>query len=141
MAKLTIEQAQKIIEVATAKQKAEKWNPLTIAVLDDGGHLKAFVRPDGPGGPLRPHIAIGKAWRALEARFNQRPHFLNALINVSSAVGPGMIPVPGGVIMRDASGEIVGAVGASGDTSDNDEAAAVAGIEAAGLKADTGKTS
>ena len=103
MAKITIEQAQKIIEVATAKQKAEKWNPLTIAVLDDGGHLKAFVRPDGPGGPLRPHIAIGKAWgavafgmssRALESRFNQRPHFLNALVNVSNAVGPGMIPVP-----------------------------------------------
>ena len=149
MAKITIEQAQKIIEVATAKQKAEKWNPLTIAVLDDGGHLKAFVRPDGPGGPLRPHIAIGKAWgavafgmssRALESRFNQRPHFLNALVNVSNAVGPGMIPVPGGVIIRDATGEIVGAVGASGDTSDNDEAAAVAGIEAAGLKADTGKT-
>jgi uncharacterized protein GlcG (DUF336 family) len=149
MAKLTLEQAQKIIEVATAKQKAEKWNPLTIAVLDDGGHLKAFARPDGPGGPLRPHIAIGKAWgavafgmssRALEARFNQRPHFLQALTAVSSAVGPGMIQVAGGVIIRDASGEIVGAVGASGDTSDNDEAAAVAGIEAAGLKADTGKT-
>jgi uncharacterized protein GlcG (DUF336 family) len=148
MAKLTLDQASKIIEAASAKAKAQKMNPLTIAVLDDGGHLKAFVRPDGPGGPLRPHIAIGKAWgavafgmssRMLESRFNARPHFLNALVNVSSSVGGGLIPVPGGVIICAPDGEILGAVGASGDTSDNDELAAVAGIEAAGLKADAGQ--
>lgn len=148
MAKLTLEQAQKIIEGAQAKAKADKMNPLTVAVLDDGGHLKAFVRPDGPGAPLRPHIAIGKAWgavafgmssRMLEKRFLERQHFLNSLVNISTQVGGGLVPVAGGVIVRDASGEIVGAVGASGDTSDNDEAAAVAGIQAAGLKADTGQ--
>ena len=148
MAKLTLDQAMKIIEGATAKQKADKMNPLTIAVLDDGGHLKAFVRPDTAPGPLRPQIAIGKAWgslafgmnsRQLEARFTQRQHFLNALVNVASSVGGSLVPVAGGVIVRDGSGEIVGAVGASGDTSDNDEAAAVAGIEAAGLKADLPK--
>ena len=146
MAKLTLEQAQKIIEVASAKQKAEKWNPLTIAVLDDGGHLKAFAREDGAG-ILRPQIATGKAWGALGMGLGSRafakriaeqpgaPAFFNALAAMS---GGRVVPVPGGVLIRDASKTVIGAVGISGDTSDKDEACCLAGIAAAGLVGDTG---
>ncbi|MBM3486068.1 MAG: heme-binding protein [Alphaproteobacteria bacterium] len=143
MAKLTLDQADRIIAAALAKAAELKLNPLTIAVLDDGAHLKAFKRQDGPGAPLRPFVAQGKAWgalgmgvssRAIESRLKERPHFLGALIEASQGR---VIPVAGGVLIRDpASHEVVGAVGVSGDTSDNDEAVAIAGIVAAGLKTD-----
>ena len=115
-------------------------NPLTVAVVDDGGHLKAFKREDGPGAALRPQVATGKAAgavgmgrssRQLGAMAAERPHFVNALVGAAQGR---LIPVPGGVLIKDGD-EIVGAVGISGDTSDNDELAAVAGIEAAGLSA------
>lgn len=144
MAKLTLEAATIIIDAALAKSRALGLKPLCVAVLDDGAHLKAFKREDGPGAALRPHIAIGKAWgavgmglasRALEIRAKERPHLIEALV---AASGGRLVPVAGGVLVRDGAGEIIGAVGVTGDTSDNDEACAVAGIEAAGLRADTG---
>jgi uncharacterized protein GlcG (DUF336 family) len=140
MAKLTLAQAQIIVEKALAKGNEMKLNPLTVAVVDDGGHLKAFARSDGPGAALRPQIATGKAFgavgmgrssRQLGGMFQERPHFGAALVAASEGR---MIPVPGGVLIKNGD-EVVGAVGVSGDTSDNDEIAAVAGIEAAGLTA------
>lgn len=140
MARLTLEQAATIVDVTLGKGREMGMNPLTVAVVDDGGHLKAFKREDGPGAALRPQIATGKAAgavgmgrssRQLGAMAAERPHFVNAL---AAAAQGRLIPVPGGVLIKDGD-EIVGAVGVSGDTSDNDELAAVAGIEAAGLSA------
>ncbi len=140
MAKLTLDQADAIVRGSLAKGRETGLNPLTVAVVDDGGNLKAFAREDGPGAALRPQIAAGKAFgavgmglssRALGERVLERPHFGVALVGASEGR---LVPVPGGVLVRDGD-EIVGAVGISGDTSDNDEAAAVAGIEAAGLTA------
>lgn len=140
MARLTLEQAAMIVDVTLAKGREMGLNPLTVAVVDDGGHLKAFKREDGPGAALRPQVATGKAVgavgmgrssRQLGAMAEERPHFLAALVGASQGR---LIPVPGGVLVKDGD-EIVGAVGVSGDTSDNDEAVAVAGIEAAGLAA------
>ena len=112
--------------------------------FDAGGHLVAFKREDGSG-ILRPQIAEGKAWGSLGMGFGGREFarraqaggglFLNALMAASNGR---VMPVPGGVLIRDSDGEIVGAVGISGDTSDKDEACAIAGIEAAGLFADPG---
>ena len=140
MARLTLDKAQTIVSKTFEKAAEMKLNPLTIAVLDDGGSLKAFARADGPGAAMRPQVAIGKAFgavgmgrssRQLNDMFLERPHFGNALVGASQGR---LIPVPGGVLIKDGE-EIVGAVGVSGDTSDNDEAAAVAGIEAAGYTA------
>lgn len=144
MSTLTLEQAAKIVDAALAKARELGLKPLTVAVLDDGGNLKMFKREDGPGAALRPHIAIGKAWgavgmgvpsRVLEQRALERPYFVNALVGASKGR---VIPVAGGVLIRDTDGIVIGSVGVSGDTSDNDEACAVAGIEAAGLNADAG---
>jgi uncharacterized protein GlcG (DUF336 family) len=114
-----------------------------VAVLDAGGQLKALKREDGSS-LLRPEIAGGKAWGALGMGFGGRefarraaanPAFIQAL---SAASGGRIIPVPGGVLIRDQAGDIVGAVGISGDISENDETCAVYGITCAGLAADTG---
>ena len=140
MAKLTLDQADTIVRQSLAKGREMGLRPLTVAVVDDGGNLKAFAREDGPGAALRPQIATGKAFgavgmgissRALNERVLERPHFGVALVGASQGR---LVPVPGGVLIKDGD-EVVGAVGISGDTSDNDEAAAVAGIEAAGLQA------
>lgn len=140
MAKLTLDQADTIVRQSLAKGMEMGLRPLTVAVVDDGGNLKAFAREDGPGAALRPQIATGKAFgavgmgissRALNERVLERPHFGVALVGASQGR---LVPVPGGVLIKDGD-EVVGAVGISGDTSDNDEAAAVAGIEAAGLQA------
>ena len=142
MSKLTLDQATQIIEAALENGARMKLRPLTVAVLDDGGHLKSFKRQDGPGAPLRPYVAMGKAWgavgmgfssRELEVRAKDRPHFMTALVAASQGR---IIPVAGGVLIKDKSGETLGAVGVSGDTSDNDEAVAIAGIKAAGLTPD-----
>ncbi len=141
MAELTLYQATVILDTTLAKGAELELNPLTVAVVDSGGSLKAFKRQDGPGAALRPLVATGKAFgavgmgrssRALGAMAQDRPHFVNALVGVSDGR---LVPVPGGVLIKNAEGDIIGAVGVSGDTSDNDEAAAVAGIEAAGLEA------
>ena len=140
---MKLEIAQKIVAAALANARTQGFKPLAVAVLDARGALKAFAAEDGTS-LRRAEIATGKAHGALAMGIGsrtigkmaaERPHFVAA---VTHAVGGMLVPVAGGVLIRDATGAIVGAVGISGDTSDNDEAAAVAGIEAAGLKADPG---
>ena len=142
MAGVTLAQASTIVAAALKRAREDSMAPLSVAVLDAGGHLVAFQREDRAG-ILRFEVARGKAYgalglgigsRALLARAEQQPAFIAA---VASASDGRLIPVPGGVLIE-AAGEIIGAVGISGDTSDKDEAAAVAGIEAAGLVARTG---
>lgn len=139
-ADLTLDQAQKMVEAALAAGRAARLQPLTVAVLDAGGHLKAFAREDGTG-ILRPQIAIGKAWGALglgrgtRSFAEKNPAFLASLGAMSEGK---VVPSPGGVLVRHADGSVVGAVGITGDTGDNDEACAIAGIEAVGLAADGG---
>ncbi|MEK9707710.1 MAG: heme-binding protein, partial [Alphaproteobacteria bacterium] len=131
MAKISLAQANKIIEAGQAKGREMNIGPLTIVVLDDGGHLVAAQRED-KSGILRFEIAFGKAWgglaigrssRANEADFLNRVHFGNALYSIS---GGRITPTAGGVLICDNDGEVIGAVGVTGDTSDNDEACAVA---------------
>src|SRR5512132_1204706 len=143
MSSLTLAQASIIVDVALQTGRDAAFNPLTVAVLDAGGHLVAFKRED-KSGILRFDIAFGKAWGALGMGFGSRtlaeraastPQFFTML---AAASGGRIVTNPGGVLIRNAGGDIVGAVGISGDTSDKDEACAVAGITAAGLKADPG---
>jgi uncharacterized protein GlcG (DUF336 family) len=143
MSRLTLEQASTIVDTALKKGRETQCAPLTVAVLDAGGHLVAFKREDRSG-ILRFDIAFGKAWGALGMGFGSRTLFDRSskqpiFFTVLSSVAQGrLVPVPGGVLIKDAGGEILGAVGISGDTSDKDEVCAVAGIETAGLKPDTG---
>jgi uncharacterized protein GlcG (DUF336 family) len=134
---LTLAQASTVVDAALAKGRELGLPPLCVAVLDAGGHLKALKREDRAS-ILRPQIAIGKAWgalgmgessRRLGDRLKDRPAFLGALSDLAEGKA---VPVAGGVLVfQDA--EIVGAVGISGATSDEDEACAIAGIHAAGL--------
>src|SRR5437773_4225239 len=135
---LSLEQASIIVDKALEKGRELGFKPLTVAVLDAGGQLKALKREDGSS-LLRPEIAGGKAWGALGMGFGGRefarraaanPAFIQAL---SAASGGRIIPVPGGVLVRDQTGDIIGAVGISGDISENDEICAVYGIACAGL--------
>ena len=141
MTQLTLDAASTIVDAALAAGRASDQMPLTVAVLDAGGHLVAFKRENGSG-ILRPDIAIGKAWgalgmgmssRLLRDRLADRPAFIGAL---AAASGGKLIPVPGGVLIRDADGGIVGAVGISGDASDKDEYCAIVGVRAAKLDPD-----
>lgn len=143
MSEITLQQANSIIEGAFAKAKEAGFKPLSVVVLDAGGHLKAFQKQDGSSA-LRFEIAQGKAFGAiavgvgsrwLNAQAATRPHFLEGLSGVS---GGKIVPVPGGVLVKNADGKIIGAVGITGDTSDNDEIAAVAGIQSVGYTADGG---
>jgi len=144
MANLKLTQASVIIDTAIAEARKQNFAPLAIAVLDAGGNLIAFKREDGAG-ILRFDIAYGKAWGALGMGFGTRelaeratrsPTFVAAL----SAISHGrMVPSPGGVLIVGADKEVVGAVGISGDTGDNDEACAIVGIEAVGLSAVPGR--
>jgi len=140
---LTLEKAREILAASRAKGRDLGLNPLTVAVLDAAGNLKALEREDGASN-LRPDIAIGKAngalamglgSRALFERAKAEPFFIQAM---NELAGGSLVPVPGGVLIKDAGGAVLGAVGITGDNSDNDEAAAKAGIEAAGLVADGG---
>lgn len=143
MAGLTLAQASTMIDVALNKARESSFAPLSVAVLDAGGHLVAFKRED-KSGILRFDIAFGKAWGALGMGFGSRTLFERAektpmfFTMLAAASGGRVVTNPGGVLIRNDAGEIVGAVGISGDTSDNDEICAVAGIQAAGLKADPG---
>ena len=143
MARLNLETANTIVQAALASARENDTNPLAVAVLDETGQLKSYQREDGTS-LLRTDIAFGKAFgalgfgvpsRSLGNAAAERPHFIQAATVVAQGR---LVPVPGGVLIRDTDGSIVGAVGATGDTSDNDEDAAVAGIEAVGLVADTG---
>lgn len=140
---ITLEQARTIISAALAKGAELKLKPLAVCVLDAGGHLKAFEREDGSAN-LRFQIAHGKAngalglgigSRSLMARAEAQAYFVLA---ANGAFDGGLVPVPGGVLVKSADGDILGAVGITGDTSDNDETCAIAGIDAVGLIADPG---
>lgn len=141
MAKLTLDQATVIIDATLMLAIHQNLRPLAVAVLDEGGHLLAFKRQEGRSGALLPHIAIGKAYGAIgmgrSSRYlaemaKDRPQFVSSVVDVSPQ---GMILAPGGVVIKSADGDVIGAVGVSGDTSDTDEAVAVAGVQAAGLVA------
>ena len=140
---LTLAQARTILDKTLAAAREKKFRPLGVAVVDARGALRTYAEEDG-NPPLRWKIASGKAIGAVgfgsgSRRLHQigveRPHMVAALVELS---GGTLVPVPGGVLIRDGSGTLLGAVGVSGDTSDNDEAAAAAGIQAAGFTADTG---
>lgn len=145
MAALKLAQANEIIAKALAEAYARKLKPLGVAVLDAGGHLIAFQREDGATF-LRVEIAIGKAWGALGMGFGTRelaqraanfPSFVTAVGILSEGR---MVPSPGGVLILNDDGEVLGGVGISGDAGDNDEACALAGIKAIGLSAMPGTT-
>lgn len=140
MSDITLEQARKIVADALAKGRDMGLNPLTVAVLDSAGNLKALEREDGASN-MRPDIAVGKAHgaicmgigsRALYDRAQVDPYFIQAM---NSLAHGSLVPVPGGVLIKDADGNILGACGITGDTSDNDETAAVTAIEASGFVA------
>ena len=143
MQELTLDIASQIVDKALEKRKEMGFAPLTVAVLDAGGQLKVLKRED-KSSLLRPEIAIGKAWgvlgmglggRELNRRATKVPIFYNALSDMS---GGRMVPVPGGVLIRSDKKDILGSVGISGDTSENDETCAVYGIQSVGLVPDTG---
>jgi uncharacterized protein GlcG (DUF336 family) len=136
--KLSLAQANIVCTQALAHAHAHKIRPLCVAVLDDGGHVKALQRDDGAS-LLRPTIAVSKAWGALGMgessrhlgnRLKEMPAFLGALSDMS---GGKVVPVAGGVLIVDGDA-IIGAAGASGASADEDEACVVAGIKAAGLE-------
>lgn len=140
---LTLAQANQIIAAALAKGRELGLQPLTVVVLDAGGQVKAMQREDGAS-LLRPEVALGKAYgtlglglggRELARRAQSMQGFMNALSDIA---GGRAVPVQGGVLACDASGLVLGAVGISGDLSAQDEVCAVAGIQAAGLRPDTG---
>jgi uncharacterized protein GlcG (DUF336 family) len=142
MSELTLEIARKILDAALAKAVEKKLKPLVVTVLDARGCVKLSAAQDGTS-LLRSEIAHGKAYgalamgmgsRALFQRAQEQAYFIDA---VNTLAQGRLVPVPGGVLIQ-SGGVLLGAVGISGDTSDNDEACAIAGIEAAGLKANPG---
>ena len=139
---LTLDKAQGIVTNVLRMRAERNMKPVTVAVLDAGGHLVALAREDGTS-TLRPEIARGKAHgaiamglgsRALFERAKVEPFFIQAMNTLSDG---SLVPVPGGVLIRDEAG-IVGAVGITGDTSANDESCAISAIEEAGFSADGG---
>ncbi len=143
MPELTLETAQTIAAATLRTAREKSFKPLSVVVYDARGALKALLSEDGTS-LKRAEIAMGKAYgalamgvgsRALHKMATDRPYFVAA---ATHAVGGQLVPVPGGVLIKDVQGGILGAVGVSGDTSDNDESVAVAGIEAVRLTAETG---
>ena len=141
MPEINLSKARSIVRGVIKKGREMELKPLSVVVLDTGGHLKAFEREDGAS-PGRFEISRGNAYgvvmtgmtgSALMQRAEDQAYFVAAL---NGAFAGQVVPVPGGVLVRDSRDRIVGAVGVTGDTSDNDAAAAVAAIEAAGLKAE-----
>ena len=133
-----LETAKSITAGVRAAGKDHGLKPLTVVVLDAGGHVISVEREDGSSNN-RFEIAFGKAYgalalgmgsRSLMARAEQQAYFIAA---AAAAIGGKLVPVPGGVLVKDATGAVVGSVGVSGDTSDNDELAAMAGITSAAL--------
>lgn len=139
MTDLTLERADAIIAVALFRARELQLKPVTVAVLDAGGNLIALKRQDGSSN-LRPAIAVAKASGALALGVSSRkigemavdrPPFIASVAALSPG---GIVPAAGGVIIAAADGRIMGAVGVTGDTSDNDELCAIAGAEGAGLR-------
>lgn len=141
MTEITLRRARTIIRGILAKGREMELKPLSVVVLDAGGHVKAFEREDGasPGrfaiahGKAYGSVMLGMAGKAQMARAEQQAFFMGA---INGVFGGQVVPVPGGVLLRDGRGRLVGAVGVTGDSSDNDAVAAVVGIEAAGLVAE-----
>lgn len=140
MTQLSLEQAQAIVAGAIAESRKLNLEPMTISVLDATGTLKAMAREDGSG-LLRPDLAFSKAWGAVgmglpSRELNRRSEIMPAFFNALNSVSQGrVVPMPGGVLIL--KGDIVvGSVGVSGDSSDNDELVAIAGIRLAGFTAD-----
>lgn len=140
---LTLRQANTMVDAALAEASALGLQPICVVVLDSGGHALTLKR-DERASIHRPQIATAKAAgcigmgfgsRELQKRAQSVPSFFAAL---NSIFPNGIVPVPGGVLIRADDGTLLGAIGISGDTSDNDELCAVAGVHAAGLHADTG---
>ena len=138
MPEISLSKARSIVRGILKKGREMELKPLSVVVLDTGGHIKAFEREDGAS-PGRFEIARGKAYGAVMtgmpgsaqmARAEEQAYFMAAL---NGAFGGQVIPVPGGVLVKDSRDRLIGAVGVTGDTSDNDAEAAVAGITAAGL--------
>ncbi|MET3809583.1 heme-binding protein [Arthrobacter sp. UYEF3] len=137
---LTLESARTIIDKALAAGQEHAFKPLTVVVLDAGGHVTAAARQDGASnnrfeiaqGKAYGALALGMGSRSIMERAEQQAYFIAA---ATAALGGRLIPVPGGVLVRDSDGAILGAVGISGDSSDNDESAAAAAITAAGWTA------
>jgi uncharacterized protein GlcG (DUF336 family) len=144
MSELTLKQANQLTEAALSLARQMNLPPVAVAVLDTGGHLKVLQREDGVSF-LRVQVCQAKAWGALGLgtdssyiadRYNQ-DNLQTGFINALNAMSAGrVIPLPGGVLIYDESGQIKGAVGISGAASDQDEACAVAGIEAIEMKTD-----
>ena len=141
MAQLTLDIARKILDAALAKAVEKKFKPLVITILDPRGAVKVTAAQDGTS-LMRAEIAHGKAYgalamgmgsRALFQRAQEQAYFIDAVNTIAQGR---LVPVPGGVLIQD--GTLLGAIGVSGDTSDNGEICAIAGIEAAGLKANPG---
>jgi uncharacterized protein GlcG (DUF336 family) len=139
MARLSLRGAIAIAQATLDKGREAGYKPLTAAVLDEGGVVKVVLREDGSS-LLRPDIAIGKAWGALGMGLSsraiadlaaERPQFAASL---AALAGGRVVPAAGGVLIRDASGDLLGAIGVSGDISDNDEECALHGIQSAGLE-------
>jgi uncharacterized protein GlcG (DUF336 family) len=143
VSELTLSIAQTIIAAALSYARDLKLKPLAIVVLDDRGALKAAVSEDGTSlrryevahGKAYGSLALGTGSRSIGKRAKEQPYFVAA---ASHILGGALVPVPGGVLLQSREGLLLGAVGASGDTSDNDERVVVAGIEATGLVGDPG---
>lgn len=138
MTRLTLDQANQIITAALQQSAASGYKPMAVVVLDDAGHLKAAQRQDGAS-MFRIDVATGKAWaavgmdassRTLAQRAKDNPNFF---VTLGSTAQGRFLPQTGAVLIRDADGAILGAVGASGGTGDEDEAICIAGVQAAGL--------
>ena len=143
MKKIDKSNANKIIEAAIKKARDLELNPIMVVILDDRGAIKACLGEDGIS-PLRFKIAYGKAngayqmgmgSRALFNRAEQQAYFINSVNNLADG---NLVPVPGGVLIRDEGNNIIGAIGISGDSSDNDEIAAVEALKTEGFNADPG---
>lgn len=141
MANLSLRRARTIIRKTLEAGRAADMKPLSVIVLDAGGNVQAFEREDGasPGRFQIAHakaygsVMLGMAGSAQKKRAEEQAYFITA---AGAALGGQMVPVPGGVLVRDAKGNVLAAVGVTGDTSDNDAAAAKAGIESVGLTAE-----
>ena len=140
---LTLKKAQIIVKAALSVARAQSMKPLAVVVLDARGAIKVAASEDGTSlermkiaiGKARGALGMGVGSRALEKMAKDRPYFISGATHSIDA----LIPVAGGVLIRDAKGQVIGVVGVSGDTSDNDEAAASTGIAAAGYIADGGQ--
>ncbi len=135
---ISLRKARTIIRKTLDKGREMELKPLSVVVLDAGGHVQAFEREDGASvgrfgiahGKAYGSVMLGLAGTAQKARADQQAYFMAA---VNGVYGGQLVPVPGGILIRDKKGVVIGAVGVTGDTSENDVEAGMAGIEAAGL--------